>query len=136
MIRQYEAATGRLSAQIQNSAGVPFNDFGYDYSDRGNITSINETGDIVRAKAYSYDELERLTEVSVPAAPSENETYALDPDGNRISSYLSATHETDESNRLTSDERYTYVYDLNGNLLAANDNLDGTSGAALAFTYD
>ena len=71
---------------------------------------------MTRERAYSYDELERLTEVAVPTAPSQDESYTLDPEGNRVTSHLSGTHQTDEANRLTSDDSYTYVYDLNGNL--------------------
>jgi len=52
----------------------------------------------------------------VPTSPTQDETYTLDPEGNRISSHLSDMHQTDEANRLTSDDSYTYVYDLNGNL--------------------
>jgi len=39
-----------------------------------------------------------------------------DPEGNRISSHLSDMNTTDAANRLTSDDNYTYVYDLNGNM--------------------
>lgn len=116
MIRQYEAATGRLSSQRQEAGGASFNGFDYAYTERGNIAGITESGDTIRDRAYSYDELERLTEVDVPTAPSQDESYTFDPEGNRITSHLSDTHQTDAANRLTSDANYTYVYDLNGNL--------------------
>jgi len=116
MIRQYEAATGRLSSQRQEAGGASFNGFDYGYTERGNIADITESGDVTRERAYSYDELERLTEVAVPTSPAQDETYTLDPEGNRVSSHLSGTHQTDAANRLTSDDSYTYVYDLNGNL--------------------
>ena len=118
MLRQYDVATGRLARQTQRTAGTAFNAFDYDYTPRGNISAIEEGGEVVRTKAYSYDAIERLTEVSVPSAPAQEEAYTLDPEGNRITSHLSATHETDEANRLTSDDSYTYVYDLNGNLIS------------------
>lgn len=61
--------------------------------------------------------MERLTEVDVPGAPSRDESYQLAEEGNRLSSHLSQTHVTDRANRLLSDDDYTYVYDLNGNLI-------------------
>lgn len=71
MIRQYEAATGRLSSQSQQASGATFNGFDYSYTERGNIAAITESGEVTRDRAYSYDELERLTEVSVPSAPAQ-----------------------------------------------------------------
>ena len=62
--------------------------------------------------------MERLTEVVIPDAPTQDETYTLDPEGNRLSSHLSGTGETDVANRLTGDDAYSYVYDLNGNLIS------------------
>ena len=93
-----------------------FNGFDYAYTDRGNIDAITESGETTRDRAYSYDELERLTEVSVPTSSTQAETYELDPEGNRLSSHLSGLHQTDEANRLTSDDSYTYVYDLSRKL--------------------
>ena len=57
-----------------------------------------------------------MTKVDVPTAPSQDEAYELDPEGNRVASHLSDMNTTDAANRLTSDDNYTYVYDLNGNL--------------------
>jgi len=79
--RAYEDGTGRLAEQTQAAGGVSFNGFTYDYTDRGNIAEIAETGTLARTKRYSYDELERLTEVDVPEAPTEDEAYTLDPCG-------------------------------------------------------
>ena len=116
MARAYEIATGRASAQTHSANGSDFNVFDYSYTDRGNIAGITETGTFEADKTYTYDELERLTDVTVPDAPLKDEAYTLDPEGNRITSHLSGTHTTDSANRLTEDADYTYVYDLNGNL--------------------
>ena len=118
MARSYEDETGRLSQQDQTSGANLFNGFSYDYTDRGNIEAIGETGTIARTRNYSYDELERLTSVESPDAPLNDESYTLDPEGNRLDSHLSATHQTDDANRLTEDDAYSYIYDLNGNLLS------------------
>jgi len=81
--RRYEDETGRLSTQThfqsQGASNTAFNGFTYDYTARGNIAEIAETGTLARTKRYSYDELERLTEVEVPEAPTEGESYTLDP---------------------------------------------------------
>jgi len=118
----YEEETGRLAsqmhAQTQELANDRvFNGYGYSYTDRGNISEIEETGNIDLTMRYSYDELERLTEVKVPNAPLQDESYTLDPEGNRTASHLSDTGETDIANRLIGDDEYSYVYDLNGNLI-------------------
>ena len=55
MIRQYEAATGRLSSQQQRAGGASFNGFDYAYTDRGNLGAITESGDVTRERACSYD---------------------------------------------------------------------------------
>ena len=135
MIRQYEAATGRLSSQAQQAGGATFNGFDYSYTERGNIAAITESGEVTRDRAYSYDELERLTEVSVPSAPSQDESYELDPEGNRLSSHLSDMHSTDQANRLESDDSYTYVYDLNGNLISKLAKA-GTGLSNWTYSYD
>ena len=53
MIRQYEAATGRLSSQVQEAGGTAFNGFDYSYTERGNIAAIDKTGEVTRDRAYS-----------------------------------------------------------------------------------
>ena len=116
IIRNYEALTGRLSRHTQTINGSVFNDLTYSYTDRGNIASIVEVGEIIRTRQYSYDAIERLTDVTVPERPFETEVYELDAEGNRLSSHLSDMNTTDAANRLTSDDNYTYIYDLNGNL--------------------
>jgi len=116
IMRSYEPQTGRLARHTQSINGSVFNDFAYNYTVRGNIASIIEGGGITRTRQYSYDAIERLTNVTVPERPFEVEVYELDAEGNRLSSHLSAMHQTDAANRLTDDDNYTYVYDLNGNL--------------------
>lgn len=135
MNRSYEDDTGRMASQTQLSSEMAFNGFSYDYTDRGNLSEIAETGTLTRTRGYSYDELERLTDVTVPDAPTETETYTLDPEGNRESSHLSDTHVTDEANRLSEDANYSYLYDLNGNLTAKTAK-PGTSLPDWVYRYD
>jgi len=114
--RNYESLTGRLARYTQSVSGTAFSDFSYAYTQRGNIASIVETSDISRTRNYSYDAIQRLTDVEVPELPGQDEAYTLDEEGNRITSQLSASHETDDANRLNEDASYAYIYDLNGNL--------------------
>jgi len=114
--RRYEPLTGRLSRYIQTVNGTDFNDFTYSYTPRGNIAAIIEAGEITRTREYNYDAIERLTTLTVPEAPAQNEAYTLDEEGNRLTSQRSSSHITNEANRLLEDDDYTYVYDLNGNL--------------------
>ena len=99
IIRTYEPLTGRLSRLSQNVSGAVFNDFTYAYTVRGNISSIEEGGVLNRTRNYTYDAIERLTEVVVPEMPFLNEVYELDEEGNRLTSHLSATYVTNEANR-------------------------------------
>jgi len=83
------ADNASLSSQTQRSGGAVFNDFDYSYTERGNISDIGEAGEITRTRAYSYDELQ------------QDESYELDPEGNRLSPHLSESNQTDPANRLT-----------------------------------
>ena len=135
IMRDYEAMTGRLARHTQTINGSVFNDFSYSYTPRGNIAAIVEEGEITRTRQYSYDAIERLTEVAVPERPFEAEVYELDAEGNRLSSHLSAMHSTDAANRLTDDNNYTYIYDLNGNLTGKLAKA-GTGLSDWAYRYD
>ena len=84
--------------------------FSYAYNDVGNIVGIDEGQQI---RNFSYDALDRLLTAGTLAAP---ETYAYDPEGNRVSSHLSASYSHDTANQLLEDDDFTYTYDDNGNL--------------------
>ena len=105
------------------AGGIGFSDYDYAYSARGNLVSIGETQGVPRSRTYTYDELERLTNVAASAPggaarPSDDEDYGLDPEGNRLTSHLSLGHVTSDANRLSEDDRFTYAYDVNGNLIS------------------
>lgn len=70
----------------------------------------------------------------MPAIPSEDESYTLDEEGNRLTSHLSSGHTTDAANRLSEDDAYTYIYDLNGNLIEKAPRQAPLS--SWAYTYD
>ncbi len=101
---------GRLASLSHGPGGseIIAKTYGYDA-----VANINNITGQSRTRSFVYDELYRLTDATDTAG---NETYSLDPEGNRISSHISAAHITDDVNRLTEDDQFTYVYDLNGNL--------------------
>ena len=76
-----------------------------------------------------------VTQVSVPEAPDFDEDYTLDPEGNRVASHLSQSHQIDSANRLLSDDDYSYVYSLNGNLIAKRAQ-PGSGKADWDYVYD
>lgn len=106
----YDAATGRLSDLTHSLEAVPQLDFEFGYNAVGNIDSIVQPSE---TRSFGYDDVQRLISGGTAAAP---ESYAYDEEGNRTSSHLSASHTTDIANRLTEDDAFCYIYDLNGNL--------------------
>ena len=78
--------------------------------------------------------MERLTNVTAAGRPSDSENYDLDEEGNRISSHFSASHVTDDANRLTEDDSYSYSYDANGNLIAKT--AKGPADPSWSYVYD
>ena len=100
-------------------------DFAYDAA--ANVTGIT---DLAQTRAFAYDDLERLTAAGTALAP---ESYAFDPEGNRTTSHLSASHITDAANRLTEDDAFTYAYDANGNLISKTAK---ASGAVTDYGWD
>ena len=56
---------------------------------------------------------------------------------NRTTSHLSASHVTDDANRLTEDDSFCYAYDANGNLTAKTEKVAGAcTGGVTAYGYD
>ena len=105
----------------------------------------------MRDLLYVYDVLQRLTSGGTTL---EAETYEYDLQGNRLNSHLSATHVTNDVDRLLEDDDFTYDYDANGNLVSKvnKTNLHQTSytwsaefrltsitsanGSVVTYTYD
>ncbi len=56
---------------------------------------------------------------------------------NRTASHLSASHVTDDANRLTEDDSFCYAYDANGNLVTKTEKVAGVcTGGVTAYGYD
>ncbi len=114
----------------RNALGDDLNFFMFEYDQDSRITAIT---DVDGRNDYSYDGNDRLigADHSDPGQPDE--TYAYDLNGNRESSHLHASYDTDTGNRLTSDGTFNYEYDDEGNLLRRT---DISSGGMREFEWD
>lgn len=106
----------RLTSLIHTAGPTTLSGNLYTYNDARNIASWT-TG--ANQKAFTYDAVDRLTNVTNFEAPSEN--YAYDAAGNRTASHLSASYGYQPFNRVTSTASATYAYDNNGNLISKTD---------------
>lgn len=122
----YDAA-GRLGSLAYRNTGGTLLSFGYTYDVIGKLIAV-ATGSQVRS--YSYDALQRLIAGGTTGLP---ELYSYDEVGNRVSSFLSATHQHDAANRLVEDDTYAYGYDANGNQTSRRSK---ATGALTSYTYD
>lgn len=89
--------------------GTSIYDFQYAFNSANQISQITNSA---VTKAYSYDDVNRLTGV----AGSATESYAYDAVGNRTSSHLSASYTTGTFNKLTATSLATYAYNDNGSM--------------------
>ena len=74
---------------------------------------ISQIAELAQTKAFTYDNIDRLTNVSLDN--SANENYGFDSVGNRTGSHLSSSYTHSAFNRLTATQSATYGYDANGN---------------------
>jgi RHS repeat-associated protein len=103
---------GRLTRlKHQLSSAVLF-DNQYTYNAASQISQIT---DPAKTRVFSYDNIDRLTGVSVSGNPVES--YAYDGVGNRTSSHLNSFFNLDPFNRLTGTDAFNYSLDPNGNLI-------------------
>ncbi len=121
-------AQGKLSAlHYRDGSGAALSSFTYLYDVLGKLITVAEGA---RVREYSYDALERLVNGGTAGLP---ETYSYDAVGNRLSSQLSAAYRYDAANQLLEDDRFTYQYDVVGNLIAKTEK---STGAATGYQYD
>lgn len=102
---------------------------GYDFASR--IINILNTTNIANSNAYAYDDLDRLTQASLPAT---NYTYSYDLTGNRTGKGFGASSDayaiSATSNRLsqvTGGSSRSFTYDANGSTTGDSNN---------TYTYD
>jgi RHS repeat-associated protein len=116
----------RLTGLTNKRGLTTIADFQYQFSDANNISQM---ADGTATNNYGYDLLNRLT--SATHSNQANESYALDPVGNRTSSHLSSTYGYQPFNRLVSTASATYSYNANGNLISKTD-----SGGTTLYAWD
>ena len=100
------------------------NEFDYSYSRNSNITAINEKAEgLDQSKHYSYDALQRL----VSATGEARFTY------DRLGNRTDHSAEYNLFNQRTTDQKYSYTYDLKGNLTGRTDK---TTGETLRLSWN
>lgn len=88
-----------------------------------------------REVEYQYDDLMRLTRAE--ASRGTDERYELDGTGNRLSDHAdSSTWIYNEANQLLKRGRYSYEYDINGNMIRRTDSAGTGAAGAMALFYD
>ncbi len=84
----------------------------YTYDLNGNrISMIDPTG----ITTYTYDALNRLVEAVNPIPSNPLESFTYDEVGNRKDSNQNGPSTFNDSNHLTEDDIFNYIYDENGN---------------------
>jgi RHS repeat-associated protein len=106
----------RLTSLMHTAGATTLSGNLYTYNNANNISSWTTASD---QKAYTYDAVDRLTNVTNYEMPAEN--YSYDGVGNRTASHLSASYSYQPFNKLTSTASATYSYDNNGNLISKTD---------------
>lgn len=106
----YDGMTRLTRLKHENPSSTLF-DYEYGYNDANQISQIT---DLTQTRDFSYDNVNRLTGVSVSSNPVESYTY--DGVGNRTSSHLNSSLDYNPFNRLHNTDAYTYRQDPNGNL--------------------
>jgi len=101
---------GRLTNLAHTAGATPIATFAYSHDNVGNRTAKN-------SENYLYDLIYRLLQT---ASPTQTETFAFDPVGNRTSGpgVVDTRYQFDAANRMTRGRTLDYGYDNNGNQIA------------------
>ncbi len=94
-------------------------------------SQISQITGLSQTKNFTYDNVNRLTAVTVGTSTVEN--YAYDGVGNRTSSHLSSTYTTGSFNRLTATDTASYTYNSNGSMTGKT---VGSTGWAYAWNRE
>lgn len=134
----YDVLSQLSSITHRNAANAVVNSHLFRYDVAGRITQVT---DIDGVTSYAYDNRDELTAAKHEDAGNPDEAYVYDATGNRISSHLhgkgyvvgSGNSTGSDVNRLSSDGKFNYSYDANGNLTKR---VEFTSGKVREYTYD
>jgi RHS repeat-associated protein len=112
----YDAA-GQVSSIAHTKAAATLQSFAYTYDPAGNRKTVTTASG---TETYTYDSLNRLTDVSYPGGP--NVSYTYDAAGNRLTETRGGTttnYGYGSSGQLQTVGSKSYGYDANGNLISA-----------------
>ena len=99
-------------SHLKNSTEIGFHEYSYDL--RNYITQKRSPASTL---SYNYDSNGQLLSSNKSEDSSQNETFSYDSLGNRLT-YNGVNSTFDNSGqRIQDDGQYTYVYDLNGNVI-------------------
>lgn len=111
---------GSIASRSTSVAGVPVFESSYEHDATGLRTAMVDGSG---RHTFDYDGSGRLTSADRPAGSGlADETFAYDVMGNRTSQGAAF----DMGYRLTGDDRYTYAYDDEGNLVRRTDRRTGS----------
>ncbi|HVI40600.1 MAG TPA: hypothetical protein VM577_08070, partial [Anaerovoracaceae bacterium] len=123
--REYDGSNRLTAIRNYNAAGSILSSYTYSYDQNNNRTSVVTGGGAIN---YQYDQLNRLTQETLPDGTSIN--YEYDATGNRTKKTVGSTvtnYTYNDGNQLTAVSGQTYTYDANGNL---------TNNGAKNFVYN
>jgi len=109
-------------SHLKNSTEIGFHEYNYDL--RNYITQKRSPASTL---SYSYDTNGQLLTANKAENINDNESFSYDALGNRLT-YNGVTSTFDNSGqRIQDDGQYTYVYDLNGNIIYKSNKANGIS---------
>lgn len=128
-------ARGRLaSIRHENPLGAlldPASEIGFTYDPGERISGITTPANTA---AISYDSGNRVASVTHSSPVIDDERYVYDVNGNRTESHrFSGSTTVAAANRITRAGRFSYRYDLDGNVA---ERTDTTSGEVVRFGYN
>jgi RHS repeat-associated protein len=134
----YDTLNRLTSISHRNVGNSVLSSFSYQYDVVDRITQIT---DIDGVTSYAYNKRDELTAATHADPSNPDETYGYDATGNRTTSHLHGSSYvvgngvagTADVNRLTSDGKFNYTYDANGNL---SKRVEITSGKIREFAFD
>ena len=114
-------------SHLKNSTEIGFHEYSYDL--RNYITQKRSPASTL---SYNYDSNGQLLSSNKSEDSSQNESFSYDALGNRLTYNGVGSSFDNSGQRIQDDGQYTYVYDLNGNVIYKSSKSNGVS---YAFEY-
>jgi RHS repeat-associated protein len=116
------SSLSKISHKNQGATEISFHEYTYDL--RNYITQKRSLGS---TQNYNYDLNGQLLSSSKQEDPAQNETFSYDSLGNRLTYNGVASSYDNSGQRIQDDGKYTYVFDLNGNIIYKSNKQNGIS---------